>query len=101
LATGADGPASAGVVTAVELVVTAFRPDVVSRRSRFRSASRSLAVWYRTSRSFSRAFEMIRSSSGGTAGFASEAGAGSRFRIPSKTTPVVVPEKAWRPVAIS
>ena len=31
----------------------------------------------------------------------SEMGGGSRFRIPSNTTPVVVPAKAWRPVAIS
>ena len=43
----------------------------------------------------------MRTSSAGAEGFASATGGGSRFRIASNTTPVVAPEKAWRPVAIS
>ena len=44
---------------------------------------------------------MIRSSSGGTVAFSAEAGVGSRFRMPSKITAVVLPGNVTRPVAIS
>src|SRR5262249_39407308 len=44
-ATRAADPAGAGADAATELAVIAFRPEVVSRRSRLRSASRSRAVW--------------------------------------------------------
>ena len=42
-----------------------------------------------------------RTSSPGADGFSSTTGAGFRFRIASNTTPVVAPENACRPVAIS
>ena len=77
------------------------RPDSLSRFSRFKSARTSAACWYRTSRSFSRALAMIRSSSSGTCGLLWRADVGSRFRIASWITPVVRPENACWPVAIS
>src|SRR4051794_19046460 len=61
----------AGVIagTAVEWPDAAdARPELVSRFSRFRSASTSRADWYRTSRSFSSALTTMRSRSGGMAG---------------------------------
>ncbi len=44
---------------------------------------------------------MMRSSSLEIAGLKDDAGAGSRLRIPSKMTAVVLPGKLTRPVAIS
>ena len=43
----------------------------------------------------------MRSSSGVIAGFICDGGAGSRLRMPSKMTAVVLPGKLTRPVAIS
>ncbi len=44
----------------------------------------SVAVWQRMARSFSRSFERMRPKSGGTAGFTSAIGRGSRFKMASK-----------------
>src|SRR5574341_640180 len=70
------------------------RPESISRFSRFKSARISEAVWYRTSRSFSSALLMIRSSSGLSSGFRRRGGIGALLRIASKITAVVGPEKA-------
>src|SRR5215472_18785092 len=59
-------------------------PELVSRLRRFRSARISAALWQRTSRSFSSALLMIRSSSGGTSGLIRLGRAGVLFRIESK-----------------
>jgi hypothetical protein len=61
----------------------------------------SAAVWYRRSRSFSSAFAMIRSSSGGTSGLSSIGARGSRLRIASKITADVLPANMRWPVAAS
>src|SRR5688500_8764058 len=89
---GEVAPDSAGVRPAL---------DAESRRSRLRSAPMSAAVWYRRPRSSSSAFEMMRSSSGGSIAFRVLGGTGSRFKMPSNTTAVVWPGKLGRPVHIS
>src|SRR5882724_10248442 len=75
-------------------------PETSWRRSRFRSTSRSLAVWYLSSRAFSSALPMIRSSSGGTSGFSLAGGFGVSRRMPSKMTAAVSPRNGALPVTI-
>ena len=77
-----------------------FFPESMSRLRRERSVLRSVAVWWRRLRSFSRALSRMRESSGGSAGFTCAAGSGSRFRIASKTTADVSPGNGSEPVAI-
>ena len=77
-----------------------LEPEISWRRNRFRSTSRSRAVWYLSSRSFSRALPMIRSSSIGTSGLSFEAGVGISRRMPSKMTAAVSPANGAFPVAI-
>src|SRR5512133_3074861 len=55
-------------------------PEVVSRIKRFRSARTSAALWYRTSRSFSKALLIMRSNSAGTSGLRRTAGVGVESR---------------------
>src|SRR5215468_512374 len=50
--------------------------DSLARFRRLRSLRRSAAVWYRTSRSFSRALATIRSNSGGIEGVTLDGGGG-------------------------
>src|SRR5437660_6859102 len=57
------------VGSATGAMTRALEPEPVSRRARDRSARISEACWYRTSRSFSSAFWMMRSRSAGTCGF--------------------------------
>src|SRR5262249_23485968 len=63
--------------------------DSESRFNRFKSARSSAADWYRRSRSFSNAFWSTSSILVGRSGFSRAANGASRFRIPSKITPVV------------
>ncbi len=91
----------AATSAAVVLADTELRPELVSRRRRFRSERSSDADWQRISRSFSSALLMTSSSLGGKSGFRRVGGAGARFRIASVTTPVVSPRKGSVPVAIS
>ena len=76
-----------------EAIVSAARrpPESTSRLSRLSAVFRSVAVWYRMSRSFSSAWLSTRPSSGGSEGFTCATGTGSRFRIASKTTAEVSP----------
>src|SRR5260370_2757550 len=74
--------------------------EISWRRSRFRSTSRSRAVWYLSSRSFSRALAIIRSSSIGTPGVSFEGGVGVSRRMPSKMTAAVSPGNGALPVTI-
>ena len=60
---------------------TILFPESVSRFSRCSSARISDACWYRSSRSFSSARLMIRSSSAGTSGFTRIGDVGARSRI--------------------
>jgi hypothetical protein len=66
-------------------------PESVSRFKRKRSVLSSVAVWQRSERSFSSAFDRIRPSSAGSAELSCVTGGGSRFRIASKTTADVSP----------
>jgi hypothetical protein len=79
----------------------ADRPESVSRFSLFRSARRSEACWYRTSRSFSSALLMILSNSCGNSGFNRTGETGALCRIASKSAAVVCPVNGLAPVAIS
>ena len=69
----------------------------MSRFKRFRSARSSAALWQRSSRSFSRALFRMVSSWGGRPGFNWDDGVGTLFRIASKMTAEVVPEKRLSP----
>ena len=55
--------------------------ETESRFSRFRSANKSFAVWYRISRSFSNDLLMIRSNSVDMSGLIFDKGSGSSFKI--------------------
>src|ERR1700731_2506307 len=76
-------------------------PDVVSRLSRLRSAHNSAELWQRTSRSFSRALPMTRSSSIGISGLRRVGGVGVASRMALKITPEVSPRNGKVPVHIS
>src|SRR5207245_1308821 len=79
------------------IVAAATPADFVSRWSRFKSARSSAAVWQRNSRSFSSDLLIVRSSSGGNSAFRLRGEVGVRFRIASKITADVLPEKVCRP----
>src|SRR3984957_12815533 len=87
-----DLPARAGTTAAW------IFPEVVSRLSRFKSAHISVALWNRTSRSFSKALLMIRSNSAGTSGFRRVAAVGVPSRTALKITPDVSPRNGSVPV---
>jgi hypothetical protein len=72
-----------------------------SRFRRFRSVFRSAMLWYRRSRSFSRAVLTMRSSSAGSSGLSLIGDTGALFRIASKMTADVLPANGCLPVAIS
>ena len=91
------GGAGAGAAAAVFPLFA----ESESRFRRFRSVFSSAALWYRRSRSFSRAVLTMRSSSAGSSGLSLTGETGARLRIASKMTADVLPEKGWRPVAIS
>src|SRR5271165_3055472 len=63
----------------------------LSLLKRFRSERNSAALWYRTSRSFSSALLMIRSSSGDSLGLKCVRETGAVFRIAEKIIPAVSP----------
>src|ERR1700690_1080800 len=92
---------TAPALVALALVDDEMRPELVSRRRRFRSARISAADWQRRSRSFSSALLITSSSFGGKSGFRRIGGVGARFRIASVITPVVSPRKGSAAVAIS
>ena len=72
----------------------------LSRFKRSRSVLSSVAVWQRSERSFSSAFDRSRPSSAGSAGLSCVTGGGSRFRIASKITAEVSPWNGSTPAAI-
>src|ERR1700720_1187310 len=87
--------------SAMDALAALTLPEVVSRLRRVRSARRSAELWYRTSRSLSRALLIIRSTSAGRSGFARRADAGSLLRIELNSAAEVSPLKGSVPVDIS